>query len=124
VDVAGWSHAVNFHFRVSFSVFWRRGVSWTSRGMRNQNVPAFAFSAVDANRSAICCSTIALQMARPSPVPPFCLASLASTCLYRSKMLSRNSLGMPRSVIGDREFDSLDRQSRRRDRSMIPAARI
>jgi len=36
------------------------------------------------------------QMASPSPVPPFLLESVDSTCWKRSKMLSSLSTGMPR----------------------------
>ena len=54
-------------------------------GRRNQNVLPLPGS-LSTPIVPPCCSMIALQMGRPSPVPPLAPASLSSTCWKRSKI--------------------------------------
>src|SRR5262245_11310493 len=69
--------------------------SWGLVGIRNQKTLPCRSSLSTPIRPP-CCSTIALQMARPSPDPPLRRASEDSTCRKRSKIASRKEDGMPR----------------------------
>ena len=51
------------------------------------------------------CSTIALQIGRPRPVPPFWRPSDDSTCWKRSKIASWCETGMPAPAVADAHLD-------------------
>ena len=67
-----------------------------------------------------CCG----EIARPSPVPPFCRESEASTCWKRSKMRLQLVGRDAAALVGDAELDvAADARARRQRHARRPAAR-